>query len=127
MKKILIIVAIIIANLFYYNICRYVNGSVLFVSDSLERNSNDFSNALSVLRTNKIAYIETLDNKNICFLSSDSKIIFAYMDDDQLSAMSAYITLRGGLVQKKSILVGLASIVIGVVVIRKKKPNNELE
>ena len=128
MKKFFIIVAIIVANLFYYNICRYEDGSIVFVTfNNLESDSNDFGNALSVLRTKKVAYIKFIDNKYIGFLSSDNEISFAYMDEDQLSAISAYMTLRGGLVQKKSILVGLASIVIGVIIIKKKKPNNELE
>lgn len=54
MKKFFIIVAIIVANLFYYNICRYEDGSIVFVTfNNIESDSNDFGNALSVLRTKK--------------------------------------------------------------------------
>jgi hypothetical protein len=110
MKKLMIILAIILGNLFYYNFIHISDGSMFFVTVESDE-AEGIENIINVLSTKKVAYIRLYENYIIGVLTSNTKITVKAMDEDELEEISSFMKMRSGIVKEKSIFVGIGSII----------------
>lgn len=126
MKKLVFILLIIVVNLFYYNIIALTDGSLIYLSSNEDLDS--FENLINLLIAKKIAYLKLVDNDNICLIRTNSKIIPVNLNDEQLELICSVINFRGGIVQEKTIFVGIVSLITIMSALciktRKKKKYN---
>ena len=118
MKKLILVLAMIATNLFYYNLLSISNGSLIYAS--FDEETGDFENMLHVLNAKKLSYIK-IDNNNITFITSNSKIIILNLDDEQLSSISGFVKIRDGIVRKKTIFFGIVSIIVILFILTNNK------